>query len=101
MVTFDELHDFLTRECELLAESAHGGNWRTYYFKRIDRHPATSTRAIKVLLNRNGIPFKIQLCVSSDSNNSVFLPAPFDTGTLKTAIKGEIELLSGNHAFDQ
>jgi len=100
-VTFNELHALLTQECELLSESAHDGNWRIYYFGRIDRHPATSTRTVKVLLAQNGIPFKIQLCVSSDNNNSVFLPEPFDASTLKTAINAEIALLTGKHAFNQ
>jgi hypothetical protein len=96
-VTFNELHDILTRECDLLPEPEHGGAWRTYYFKKIDRHPATSTRTVKVFLTQGDTPFKIQLCASSDNNNSVFLNSPFDADTLKTAIKAEIELLPGKN----
>jgi hypothetical protein len=41
-----------------------------------------------------GRPWKIQLCVSSDNNNSVFLTAPFQYDVLKQAIDGEIRQLA-------
>lgn len=85
----EELHDFLTRECALVAEPRHSGSWRTYFFKEIVRHPATTTRTVKVLLDHAGMPFRLQLCVSSDNNNSVFLAAPFSRDALKRAIDSE------------
>jgi hypothetical protein len=49
---------------------------------------------LKVLLDAAGTPWKIQLCVSSDNNNSVFLDAPFEHGALKLAIDEEVRLLA-------
>lgn len=92
--TLDELHACLTREFALVAEAPHGGSWRTYFFERIERHPARSTRVVKVLLDVAGAPWKLQLCVSSDNNNSVFLPAPFGHETLKQAIAEELRQLA-------
>ena len=85
----EELHDFLIRECELVAEPRHSGSWRTYFFREVVWHPATTTRTVKVLLDQAGMPFKVQLCVSSDNNNSVFLTAPFGRDAVKRAIDKE------------
>jgi len=87
--SFEALHAFLTRECALAAEPAHSGSWRTYFFKEVVWHPARTTRMVKVLFDHAGAPFKLQLCVSSDNNNSVFLAAPFGRDALKRAIGGE------------
>ena len=92
--SFDQLHYFLVREMGLLAEPEHSGSWRTYFFNEIVWHPASTTRTVKVLLDHTRKPFKIQLCVSSDNNNSVFVAAPFDAHLLKRAIENEISQLS-------
>jgi hypothetical protein len=92
--TLDDLHQCLTREFGLVAEAPHGGSWRTYFFGRVEWHPSRSTRTVKVLLDAAGRPWKIQLCVSSDNNNSVFLAAPFGHPALKQAIDGEIRQLA-------
>lgn len=88
--TLDDLHQCLTREFGLVAEAPHGGSWRTYFWKRVEWHPSRSTRTVKVLLDAAGRPWKIQLCASSDNNNSVFLAAPFGHLALKQAIDAEI-----------
>jgi hypothetical protein len=88
--TLDDLHQCLTREFGLVAEAPHGGSWRTYFWGRVEWHPSRSTRTVKVLLDAAGRPWKIQLCVSSDNNNSVFLAAPFGHLALKQAIDAEI-----------
>jgi hypothetical protein len=90
---FDELHDFLTQEMGLLPEPAHGGSWRTYFFKEIIWHPLRTTRTVKILLDHAKKPFKIQLCVSSDNNNSVFVSPPFEHDALKLAIENETSQL--------
>jgi hypothetical protein len=87
--SFDELHGFLTKEMGLLAEPEHSGTWRTYFFKEIVWHPSMTTRTVKVLLDDTKTPFKIQLCVSSDNNNSVFISAPFRREALTLAIQNE------------
>lgn len=91
--SFDQLHYFLIREMRLLAESEHSGTWRTYFFNEIVWHPSRTTRTVKVLLDQTKTPFKIQLCVSSDNNNSVFISAPFEEEMLKLAIEEEISQL--------
>ena|ERR1700693_1195855 len=92
--TFDELHECLTQKFGLLPEAEHSGSWRTYFFKKIIWDPSRSTRTIKVLRDHAMTPFKIQLCVSSDNNNSVFISAPFDHDALKLAIERETSQLS-------
>ncbi len=89
LATAEELHDFLTRECALVAEPAHSGSWRTYFFREVVWHPARTTRTAKLLFDHAGAPFRLQLCVSSDNNNSVFLAAPFGRDALKRAIDAE------------
>lgn len=91
--TFDELHDFLTQEMGLLSEPVHSGSWRTYFFKEIAWHPSKTTRTVKILLDHTGKPFKVQRCVSSDNNNSVFLMPPFEYDALKLAVENEVSLL--------
>lgn len=93
ILSFDELHDFLTKEMELLSEPVHSGSWTTYFFKEIIWHPSRTTRTAKILLDHTKKPFKIQLCVSSDNNNSVFISAPFDHDALKIAIDNETSQL--------
>jgi hypothetical protein len=85
--TFEALHAWLTADCGLVAEPAHGGSWRTYFAGRVERHPARSTRVAKVLLDHAGLPFAVQLCVSSDNNNSVMLHAPFRSDALEVAVE--------------
>lgn len=93
--SFDALHAFLTHELKLLAEPAHGGTWRTYFFGEIVWHPATTTRTVKVLLDHRQKPFRVQLCVSSDNNNSVFMTVPFSKASLAAAVEGEtLKLIS-------
>jgi hypothetical protein len=87
--SFEALHAFLTGECALVAEPAHSGSWRTYFFKEVVRHPARTTRTAKLLFDHAGTPCRIQLCVSSDNNNSVFMPVPCGRDALKRAIEQE------------
>lgn len=91
--TFAELHDFLTQEMGLLSEPVHSGSWRTYFFKEIVWHSSKATRTVKILLDHTGNPFKIQQCVSSDNNNSVFLMPPFEYDALKLVVENELSLL--------
>lgn len=95
---FSDLHHFLTREMGLIPEPEHGGTWRTYFFKKVIWHPSQTTRTLKVLLDQLRIPVKIQLCVSSDNNNSVFVPAPFESCTLTRLIKNELVQLEALQA---
>lgn len=46
-----------------------------------------------MLFDEVGIPFKVQLCMSSDNNNSVFVRGPFERERLKVAVENEIGLI--------
>lgn len=87
---FEELHDLLTQEMLLVAEPEHSGSWRTYFFREIVWHPSRTTRTVKVLFDGLGMPFKIQLCVSSDNNNSVFVRGPFEREGMRGVVESEI-----------
>ena len=88
-VEFGELHEFLTCEVGLVPEPPHSGSWRTYFFREIVWHPSRSTRTVKLYLDHAKKPCSIQLCVSSDINNSVFVLPPFERDVLKQKIEGE------------
>lgn len=93
METFKELHDFLTKELQLEQGSQNPGNWRVYYHQKIELNPAKSTRLIKVIFDRDESILAIQLCASSDNNNTVLLPLPTDKKQLRLAVEKEIKLL--------
>lgn len=71
-----ELHDFLVRTVGLVPEVLDNAVSRTYFHRRIEWHPRRSTRVFRLLFGPNGEPGRIQLCASSDSNNSVIVPLP-------------------------
>lgn len=48
---------------------------------------------MKVLLDGARMPFKVQLCVSSDNNNRVFFGGLFERDALRVAVENEIGLL--------
>jgi hypothetical protein len=93
LATFAGLHAWLTTGCGLVSEPAHGGSWRSYFAGTVEWHPARSTRVLKVLLDSAGAPFAVQLCVSSDRNNSVLLHPPFAPDALRDAIDAETRRL--------
>lgn len=57
--------------------------------------PPRCTRLLKVLLDHDGRPARIQLCASSDNNNSVFLAPPFTREALRAAVEAETRVLLG------
>lgn len=89
LATAGALHDFLTLECGLVPEPAHGGTWRNYFDGVVERHPARSTRIANMLLDHAGRPFRLQMCVSSDSNNTVMLQPPFARDAVRGAVEAE------------
>jgi hypothetical protein len=93
LASFAGLHAWLTTACALVPERAHGGSWRSYFAGAVEWHPARSTRVLKVLLDSAGAPFAVQLCVSSDRNNSVLLHPPFTPDALRAAIDAETRRL--------
>jgi hypothetical protein len=92
-MSFDELHAFLTAELGLVADVLERGNGRTYFWKKVIWLPASTTRIARVQHSADGIVTHIRLSVSSDNNNSVFIPVPFETDNVRAAIARELALL--------
>lgn len=88
-----QLHELLTGPLGLHAEVSENTVSRTYFYQRIDWRPQQSTRVFRVLFGPNGEPLRIQLCASSDNNNSVLMEAPLEAPRLIDLAKKEIALL--------
>jgi hypothetical protein len=89
-MTLDELHHILTTKFELVPDTRERGNGRTYFWKQVIWAPSESTRIIRIHFDATGTVNRMQLCVSSDNNNSVFVHTPFDMNGLHVAISDEI-----------
>lgn len=89
-MTLADLHALLTAQLGLVPER---GNACSYFWQRVAWHPASTTRVARVHFDETQTVTQIRLCVSSDNNNSVFLPSPFEVRRLRAAIAGEIALL--------
>lgn len=88
-----EIDAFFTQEIGLLVDSEERGSGKTYFWRKVAWRPSESTRVARVRWGSYDEIVSVQLCVSSDNNNSVLVGAPFDRNDLHKAIMGEIELL--------
>ena len=88
-----ELHEILTGPLGLVPEMNENAVSRTYFHQRIEWHPQQSTRVFRVLFESNGAPSRIQLCASSDNNNSVLIQAPFHEQLLTDLASKEVALI--------
>ena len=88
-----ELHEILTESLGLVPEINENDVSCTYFHKRIEWHPQHSTRVFRVLFGPNGTPSRIQLCASSDNNNSVLIQAPFHEQILTDLASKEVALI--------
>ena len=84
------LHEFLVGSLGLIPELTASTVSRTYFYREIEWHPERSSRVIRVLFDPRGEPARIQLCSSSDNNNSVLIQAPFDQQQLSELISKEV-----------
>ena len=84
------LHDFLVDRLGLIPEWTANAVSRTYFHRQIEWHPERSSRVFRVLFDPTGEPARIQLCASSDNNNSVLIQAPFDPHQLIDLARKEI-----------
>ena len=87
------LHALLVRRFGLVPDDIRRGNCRTYFLRAVQRHPANSTRIARVLFAPDGEAFGLQLCASSDNNDTVLLRQPFDEAGLAVVIRDEIALV--------
>ena len=94
-MTADELHRLLTTNFPLVIDPSERGDGRSYFLRRVDWHPSSVTRILRVLFNKQGLPDRIRMCASSDNNNSVFVQLPLEAAALQIRIADEIDL------FDQ
>ncbi|KAA6119562.1 hypothetical protein F1599_18840 [Cupriavidus cauae] len=84
-----ELHEFLTSTFDLVVDPVERGNGRTYFLKRVDWRPGSTTRVLRVESSDETVRH-IRLCVSSDNNNSVFAIHPLRLSSLVKVVGDEI-----------
>jgi hypothetical protein len=88
-----ELHSLLTETLGLLLDPVGNGISKTYFYQAIEWHPQRSTRVCRVLFESNGDVGRVQLCVSSDNNNTVLIGPPFVGASLVKMVAAEIEII--------
>lgn len=88
-----ELDQLLIDELGLLPDPAAKGDSLSFFVGKVERHPARCTRTVRVFFSGSGEPAMLQLCASSDNNNTVLLRQPFDRESLAGAIRQEIDTL--------
>jgi len=94
-MTQDDLHQFLTSLFDLVIDPIERGDGRSYFWQKVDWAPASTTRILRVQSDSAGIVTHARLCISSDNNNSVFIPMPLDQDKLHEAVTAEIALYIG------
>ena len=87
------LHTLLAHTLGLVPEPTENAVSRTYFHQRVEWHPHQSTRVFRVLYGPDGEPSRIQLCASSDNNNSVLIQAPFHAQVLIDLANQEVALI--------
>ncbi len=91
-MTREALHTFLTEYFDLVLDPAERGSARSYFLGKVMWHPSATTRILHVQYGANHQVSHIKLCVSSDNNNSVFVPLPINWSELGHAVADEILL---------
>lgn len=96
-----KLHDLLTGSLELIPEATVNQVSRTYFHQRIEWHPRMSTRVFRLIFGINDEISRIQLCVTSDNNNTALISPPFDPQEISKLAKNEIGKLKDRlHAYN-
>jgi hypothetical protein len=88
-----ELHTLLTGQLGLVPQPVGNHVSRTYFYQRVEWHPSRSTRVLRVLYGEPGEVSRIQLCVSSDNNNTALIAPPFDARLLTKLVSSELDML--------
>ncbi|TFV90889.1 hypothetical protein E4K72_20670 [Oxalobacteraceae bacterium OM1] len=91
------LRRLLETEFALVSEPVERGSSTTYFHRTVCWHPARSTRVLRVHRDARGEPVSMQLCVSSDNNNSVLLKSPLSETTVRQHVATEIAMLALRH----
>ena len=88
-----ELHDLFVGPLGLVPQATENNISRTYFHERVEWHPFLSTRVFRVLFEPDGELSRIQLCASSDNNNSVLIQGPFQKQMLMELAAAEIAII--------
>jgi hypothetical protein len=94
-MTRADLHELLTGALGLLPDPLQRTDSLAYFVEEVQQHPANCTRAVRVVYDAVGEPSQLQLCASSDSNNTVLLQQPFHKRDVLAAVQKEIEIVKG------
>ncbi|WP_296228883.1 hypothetical protein [Ralstonia sp. UBA689] len=89
-MTREQLHTFLTTHFGLVADAVERGGTRSYFLAEVVWHPSATTRILHVQYGADDCVSHIKLCVSSDNNNSVFVPLPMSWPELRQTLTDEI-----------
>jgi len=96
-----ELHHLLTRSLGLVPEPTVNQVSRTYFYQRVEWHPRLSTRVFRVIFGIGGEVCRIQLCASSDNNNTALISPPIDEQALVEFANTEISKIKERlHAYN-
>lgn len=95
MMRKDELHEHLIAAFDLVVDPGERGGARTYFLGNVTWHPSSTTRILHVQYDGNGRVSHIKRCVSSDNNNSVFVPLPADWIAIQDIVAEEIARFGG------
>lgn len=96
-----ELHAFLTRELGLIPDDRGSQVSCTYFYQMVEWHPAANTRVFRVLFSADGEPSSIQLCASSDNNNTVLVNIGSDKHSLRQVYLQEVKMIEGRLSIGQ
>jgi hypothetical protein len=86
----EELHKVLTGSLKLIPEPVVNQVSRTYFYQRVEWNPRQSTRVFRVIFGADGEVSRIQLCATSDNNNTELVSPPFDEQRLTQLVKIQI-----------
>ena len=89
-----ELHAVLLHAARLVPEPIDNHVSRSYFYQRVEWHPQRSTRVFRVLFDTAGEPARIQLCASSDNNNTVLIEQPFSRAQMLGLVRQEVALVT-------
>ena len=96
-----ELHHLLTRSLGLVPEPTVNQVSRTYFYQRVEWHPRLSTRVFRVIFGIKGEVCRIQLCASSDNNNTALISPPLDEHAIIQFANTEISKVKERlHAYN-
>ena len=92
-MTSDEIDRLLTKDFGLVRDPRERGGGQTYFFERVQWNPSDTTRVIRILRDASGAVMSMQLCISSDNNNSVLMKPPLGRDSVRKAVSDEIAAL--------